>query len=927
MQNPGDVVIEDAGEGVDAVRASVSYALSDNVENLTLTGAADLNATGNAGDNTLAGNSGDNRLDGSTGADAMAGGRGNDTYIVDNAGDGVTERPNEGVDTVLAAVSYALAANVENLSLTGSDAIAGTGNELDNVVTGNGGSNVLDGGTGDDTLSGGAGDDTMKGGAGDDTYSVESAGDAVIENPDEGVDAVSASLSYVLPANVEDLTLIGSDDIDATGNELNNNLRGNAGNNTLDGGAGADTMRAGAGDDAYVVDDSGDTVVENPNEGVDGIFASVSYVLPENVDNLTLTGAADINATGNVMNNVITGNSGANILDGGAGADTLSGGAGDDAYVVDHAADAIVENPNAGNDTVLAAVSYALADYVENLTLTGNADINGTGNALDNVLTGNAGNNVLAGGAGNDTYVVANVADTVTENPNEGIDAILASVSYVLPADVENLTLTGAADINGAGNGLDNVIAGNVGNNVLAGNGGNDAFVGGRGNDVLFGDSGDDTYIYNLDDGLDRITDTGGANAVQFGPGLSLANVAIRLTTRSGEPYPVRADANDRHDRDDGDHGDHGDHAGTRTLTARLRVLNGDGDEQPDQGMEFAVTVDRRGNIVSPIQTFRMEDGGILAFDEVLIKTRTTDARRVSGPVITGRDDDVIDAGRNNTGVWAGTGNDIVYADKVGTRAYGEGGNDYLAGDRGSDTLDGGWGVDIVDGEDGNDILNDPAGNSALLGDDGNDRISAGAGNSFIAGGEDNDIIVAGAGGNVVAFNKGDGLDTVEAAGGATNTLSLGGGIQYSNLKFAQVGNDLILEIGRRDAVTLKGWYADAANQSFVTLQVIGRRDSDDDHRSRDSLRDQRIETFDFGRLVAEFDQARAADPLLTRWNLMNGLLDAHVSGSDTAALGGELAYQYGMRGDLSRLDLAALQAVLAAPQFGKEAQTVQSLR
>lgn len=925
VDNLADMVVEDPGAGSDSVFASISYALTDNVEALTLTGSADLDGTGNALDNVITGNGGNNVLDGGAGADSMSAGAGDDTYQVDNLADVVVENPGEGSDSVFASVDHALSDNVENLTLTGIADIDATGNALNNILSGNGGSNVLDG-------AGGA--DAMAGGAGSDTYVVDNAADAVVENAVEGTDTVLASISYALSGNVENLTLTGVDGVSATGNELDNIIKGNSGNNLLDGGGGADDLIGGAGDDTYVVDHDADTIAENPNEGTDLVFASVSYVLSANVEHLTLTGAANTDGTGNDLGNTLIGNNGNNVLDGAGGVDTMIGGQGDDAYVVDDVADGVIENPAEGIDTVLASVSFVLPENVENLVMTGTGG-NAGGNALDNRLTGNGGNNLLDGGAGvdtmiggrgDDTYIVDNMGDVVVENPNEGNDTIVASVSYALSDNVENLALTGNANLQGAGNGLNNVMMGNSGDNMLVGHGGNDTFIGGAGNDTLIGGSGNDTYIYNLDDGLDRIADAGGVNKVQFGAGLSLANVAIRLTTLSGDPYPVRGEDNDRdHDRDGRD--DDGDGAGARILVARLRVLNSHGDEQPDQGMDFRVAVDRRGNVVSPIQTFQFSDGSVDTFDEVLIKTQTTDARRVSGPVTTGRDDDVVHAGRSNTGVWTGTGNDIVYADKAGTTAYGEGGNDYLAGDRGSDTLDGGWGVDVLDGEDGNDILNDPAGNSALLGDDGNDRISVGAGNGFIAGGEDDDAIATGAGSNVVAFNRGDGLDIIASAAGSTNTLSLGGGVQYSNLRFAQVGNDLTLEVGRRDAITFKDWYADAANPSFVTLQVINRGGSDEDHRSSDPLRDRQIEEFDFGKLVAAFDQARAANPSLTRWNLMNGLLSAHLGGSDGAALGGDLAYQYGMRGDISRMDLGAFQATLADPQFGKSAQTLASER
>ncbi len=158
--------------GTDTVQAGISYTLGANVENLTLTGTGAINATGNTLNNTLTGNSGNNVLDGGAGNDAMAGGAGNDTYVVDAAGDTVTEAANAGTDTVQAGISYTLGANVENLTLTGTEAINATGNTLNNTLIGNSADNVL------------------SGGAGNDTYVIDAAGDTVTEAASEGTDTV-----------------------------------------------------------------------------------------------------------------------------------------------------------------------------------------------------------------------------------------------------------------------------------------------------------------------------------------------------------------------------------------------------------------------------------------------------------------------------------------------------------------------------------------------------------------------------------------------------------------------------------------------------------------------------------------------------------------------------------------------------------------
>ena len=168
VDNTGDRVEEAASAGTDTVQSSVSYTLGVNLENLILTGTESINGTGNSLDNSITGNSGNNTLDGGTGADTMSGGLGDDTYIVDNTGDRVEEAASAGTDSVQSSITHTLWANVENLTLTGSGVINGTGNTLNNLITGNGAANLIDGGNGNDSLNGGGGNDRLIGGNGND---------------------------------------------------------------------------------------------------------------------------------------------------------------------------------------------------------------------------------------------------------------------------------------------------------------------------------------------------------------------------------------------------------------------------------------------------------------------------------------------------------------------------------------------------------------------------------------------------------------------------------------------------------------------------------------------------------------------------------------------------------------------------------------
>ena len=491
---------------------------------------------GTAGSDFLVGTNQDDLINGFQSADFMAGGAGHDRYVVDNTGDVVSENAGQGSDFVSASVSYTLGANVESLRLLGTWAINGTGNALSNYLEGNSAGNTLSGGGENDTLDGKGGADTLIGGTGGDVYYVDNAGDIVIEYANEGYDFVFAyNVSHALSANVEELWLTGFGGI-GTGNALDNMIAGNGGENelygrggsdtligyhatdVLDGGTGADTMEGGSGDDYFWVDNVGDVVIENSNDGYDLVFSRVDYTLTANVEDLVLEANAvtgignDLynDIYGNSQNNVLEGRDGADVLSGDLGADTMIGGTSSDTYYVDNAGDVVTEFANEGLDYVRSTVNHTLAANVEGLILD-NPATSGTGNNLDNDLWGNnadnvltggdgadhlhgeAGNDTLIGGTGDDVYWITDAAADVTESGGQGVDTVYTVVSYVLTAgaDVETLAInyegsTGAIDLTGNGSG--NVVRGNNGANVING---------GDGNDELIGLGGQDQYLFN----------------------------------------------------------------------------------------------------------------------------------------------------------------------------------------------------------------------------------------------------------------------------------------------------------------------------------------------------------------------------------------------------------------------------------------------
>lgn len=791
VDSSSEVITEIAAEGTDSVESSASYTLSAEVENLTLTGASALNGTGNAsdnniigttGNNVLTGNNGNDTIDGNGGTDSLVGGAGDDVYIIDGS-DTLTEGASAGTDTVYSGATYTLLTNFENLVLTGTGTINGTGNTVDNIIIGNSGVNTLNGSSGNDTLDGGAGADSLIGGTGNDIFYVDDAGDNLNEGASAGTDTVVSTVGFTLATNFENLTLIGGDAINGTGNTLANTIIGNSavntldggtGNDTLDGGAGADIMIGGTstGNDTFIVDDAGDIVTESASGGTDIILSSVTYTISANVENLTLTGSDNINGTGTTGANTITGNSANNTLNGGGGTDTLVGGTGDDNYIID-GSDTITEAASSGNDTVESSVTYTLAANVENIILTGAGNNNGTGNTGDNTLTGNGGNNVLTGLAGNDTYIIQNTGDTAVEAASAGTDIVLSSVTFTLGVNVENLTLTGAGTINGTGNTLANTLIGNSAVNTLDGGSGNDTLDGGAGADTMIGGTSTGNDTFSVDDAGDIVTEaaSGGTDTVLSSITYTLGSNVENLTLTGAAA--INGTGNSLVNTLIGN-------SASNTLSGGL------GNDTLDGGAGADSLDGGDGN-----DTFIVDDAGDVVSD-------TTGIDIVQSSVSF-----TLGASLENLTL-TGSGNINGTGHAGANTITGNSGNNTLDGGGGTDTLVGGTGDDvyIIDGSDtiteaassGTDTVRSSAtytlaantenliltgsGNingtgtttdNTLIGNAGNNVLTANAGNDTLDGGGGTDSLVGGTGDDIYIV---DGSDTItEAASAGTDSV------------------------------------------------------------------------------------------------------------------------------------------------------------
>ena len=576
LGNSGEIYIAGAGNpdatgvyaflaAIDAskISSSTSYTLSGIENELTLTGSATVNGTGNVLNNKITGNSAANILSGMDGNDLLNGGAGSDTI---NGGTGLDTADfsdkssslnialNAGRSTVTVDGETDTLISIENLK-------GGSGSDK---LSGDSADNVLAGGSGNDILKGGAGSDTIEGGDGSDTADFSDKTTALTITLNSSSTSIRIGNETDTLVSIENL-IGGSGNDTITGDASTNILNGGSGNDTLSGGGGDDQLIGGSGNDTYIISGYVSVqMVESSNQGTDTVQIDKNFSLASisNIENLTLTDSA-IQGTGNDVNNTINGNTQDNRLDGGAGNDTLLGGDGSDILI-----------GGSGNDTLDGGNGIDSIDYsdrsagitvflnrstnatvaiggkaedtirnIENITTGSGNDIL-IGDLNSNILNGGAGQDTIRGGLGNDTLDGGDGIDTLDYSDKAvGISVSLmdSGSSSTVIIGTESDVISNFENVTG-GSGKDR-LAGNSGANTLIGGLGDDILIGNGGTDILTGGSGADKFFLNSMNASesDRITDFGvGSDKIAldsvvfgaFGGRLSSANFKSLTTSQ-----------------------------------------------------------------------------------------------------------------------------------------------------------------------------------------------------------------------------------------------------------------------------------------------------------------------------------------------------------------------------------------------------------
>lgn len=807
--------------------------------NDTITGSAgDDHIQGGAGVDTINGGAGDDLIDGGTGVDIMKGNAGNDTYIVDDAGDQVIEAANEGVDTVLSSVTYTISdPDVENLTLTGTAEINGTGNASNNVLTGNDAANTLVGGAGNDTLYGrggndsvfgGDGNDTLVGGGGSDYLNGQAGDDSYVFARGDGSDTIEDFVMAVTTASA-DISAAQALGVSASGtvntwvggylwqtssNSLLKLAAAGTDTLTLTGGITADNLSftwtglrsenlalsiaGGPAGDTITIDQQALAVAKIEKLALDGLGTKNFFVAGALTARADGTADADI-LFGTAANDQLWGLGGNDFLYGGGGNDTLVGGAGDDTLVGgagsdyqngEDGSDTYVFRRGDGSDTIqdfMMVVTAATADVsaAQALGVSASGTVNTwvggyywqtSSNSLLKLIAGSGADTlVLQGGitADNLSFSWTGVGGddlllTIAGGPAG--DNIMLYQQKVAAAKIEKLALDGLGTMNlnvatsagailnaGAGS---NIIFGLSGNETLTGNTGSDLIYGGAGEDNISGGAGDDTLVGGL--GNDWMNGGDGSDRYVFRRGDGddgIGDFSLAYTTAPGDLNAAQA---------------------VGVSASGIRDVWVGGFNWQSSTNSLLKLIANTG-----VDTLSLEGG--IGLDDLSFSW--------SGP----RSDDLF------ISIAGGAGGDRV---RIYQQAVGASKIEKLA-------LDGIGALNLAVAGAPGATISGSADADIIFGLAGNETLNGGAGNDILIGGAGNDTLVGGAGNDTYRFRAGDGADTIVESGAYNDNdeLDFGAGIDWNELWFAQQGNNLVVSVlGTTDKVTVKDWFAGPGN-------------------------------------------------------------------------------------------------------------------
>jgi Ca2+-binding RTX toxin-like protein len=883
-------------------------------------GVYDETITGLGGNDFISAGGGNDVITGGLGNDTMNGGAGLDRYFF-LAGDGqdvITDDfsftnvlrfgpglvnnvvfgsiGNDGLITFTGSTDSVRITNGSRLksefeiNLT-SNADTFTGTNLNEVIQGLGGADSINGGNGADEIHGGDGNDLLEGGG------------SLISNESDSDTLFGGAGDDILDGGIRTDTA-----------DVGSSFTGGAGNDQLFGGSGTDFYFFNLGDGNDIITDESlfanghnifspeDSVFFGPGITKDTIGARYSgadiIVQVTPTDSVTLKNWTSVLtrvdflrfADGSFMNDfaidalarTITGTSGNDTLTGTTGNDTMRGLSGDDTINADSGNDTVtggtgndVIDGGSGNDRFI----FASGDGQDRITDAAGTDTLefGAGISAGNVTLGRSANDLLltlAGGAGSVTitnYLI---------DPARRIENFQFADASALP---DAATIVDSL-VNIRGTAGNDTLTGTAGFDILSGFDGDDDISSLGDNDQVLGGLGADTYRFNTGDGADLIVDPDGGNRVLFGAGITPANLA---TARSGNNLVLSV-----------------------TGTSNQLTVQ-------DWMTSFQVS------------EFRFSDNTV--WDVQTIKNRLLTGTAGNDVLVGFSSDDTISGLDGNDQLSGGGGNDIVDGGNGSDALSGNDGDDVLiAGDTDAkgvlNTLDGGNGVDLLFGSAFNDQMVDGSGNTLFDGRGGDDQMAGTDANDLYAGGLGNDAIDGDAGfvngiigSDVVLFNRADGDDTVARLGSA-KALSLGGLTSYTQIKLSRSGNQLAINLGK-NSITFSDWYGGTSVSSRPEyLQVMAEGLRKYNPASADPTLNRKVVLFNLQGFIGAFDAAQAAGD---RFVAADHLPQYFVSGSDTEAYGGALAYQYGTTGTLGALSAAEQKAVVAAPEFGAQLQSI----